>query len=57
MKDFANQNAAFIESQPGLELEIGSLVAAASEWTEDEMELDDLVCELVDSGWIQLQIG
>ena len=57
MKDFAEENAAFIEAQPGLELEIGSLVAAASEWTEDEMELDDLVCELVDSGWIQLQIG
>ncbi len=53
----ANQNRAFIEAQPGLELEIGCLVAAASEWTEDEMELDDLVCELIDSGQIQLRIG
>ena len=57
MKDFADQNAAFIEAQPGLELEIGCLVAAASEWTEDEMELDDLVCELIDSGQVQLRIS
>ncbi len=57
MKDFAEENATFIEAQPGLELEIGCLVAAASDWTEDEMELDDLVCKLIDSGQIQLRIG
>ncbi len=57
VKDFAEENAAFIEAQPGLELEIGCLVAAASDWTEDEMELDDLVCNLIDSGQIQLRIG
>jgi hypothetical protein len=53
----ANRGEAFSELQQGLELEIGCLVAAASEWTEDEMELDDLVCELIDSGQIQLRIG
>jgi hypothetical protein len=33
------------------------LIAAASDWTEDEMELDDLVTGLVESGFVQLQIG
>jgi hypothetical protein len=38
-------------------LELGVLIAAASDWTEDEMELDDLVTGLVESGRVQLQIG
>jgi hypothetical protein len=33
------------------------LIAAASSWTEDESELDDLVTGLVESGQVQLQIG
>jgi hypothetical protein len=57
MEDFAEENAAWIDSQPYVELEIGCLVAAASEWTEDEMELDDLVSGLVESGRVGLLIG
>ena len=57
MENFAEASAAWIDSQDSIELEIGCLVAAASEWTEDEMELDDLVVGLVDSGRIELQIG
>lgn len=57
MEDFAEENAAWIDSQTSVELEIGCLVAAASEWTEDEMELDDLVSGLVESGRVELLIG
>lgn len=57
MEDFGTESTAWIESEPQIELEIGSLVAAASDWTEDEMELDDFVTGLVDSGRVQLQIG
>lgn len=46
-----------IGALPEVELELGVLIAAASDWTEDEMELDDLVAGLVESGRIQLQIG
>ncbi len=46
-----------ISALPEVELELGVLIAAASDWTEDEMELDDLVAGLVESGRIQLQIG
>jgi hypothetical protein len=57
VEDFANESATWIDSQESVELEIGCLVAAASEWTEDELELDDLVVGLVESGRIELQIG
>ena len=57
MEDFADESATWIDSQQSVELEIGCLVAAASEWTEDEMELDDLVSGLIDSGRVELQIG
>jgi len=69
MDDFSNETAAWLEDRMGAgagigvtlgdetELEIGVLIAAASEWTEDEMELDDLVVGLVESGRVQLQIG
>ena len=57
MEDFANESATWIDGQSVVELEIGCLVAAASEWTEDEMELDDLVSGLVESGRVELQIG
>ena len=61
MEDFDNQTARWLESRLGqeseTELEIGVLIAAASDWTEDETELDDLVTGLVESGCIQLQIG
>ena len=57
MEDFGTESTAWIESEPQIELEIGSLVAAASDWTEDEMELDDFVTGLIDSGRVQLQIG
>lgn len=46
-----------IGALPEVELELGVLIAAASDWTEDEMELDDLVAGLVESGRIRLQIG
>ena len=61
MNDFADETEAWLESQfqngPEIELEIGSLIAAASDWTEDETELDDLVTGLIDGGQIALSIG
>lgn len=61
MDEFTNQTARWLEARVArddeTELEIGSLVAAVSEWTEDEMELDDLVSGLAESGLVQLQIG
>ena len=61
MEDFTNETAHWIEqginTLPEVELELGVLIAAASEWTEDEMELDDLVAGLVETGSVQLQIG
>lgn len=57
MDDFGEKSAAWVERQPVVELELGCLVAAASDWTEDEMELDDLVTGLVDAGRVDLQIG
>jgi hypothetical protein len=61
LEDFNNETAHWleqtIEASPEVELEIGVLIAAASDWTEDEMELDDLVTGLVESGCVQLQIG
>lgn len=61
MEDFGNESARWLEERVGqsheVELEIGVLIAAASDWTEDEMEIDDLVTGLVDSGLVQLQIG
>ncbi len=61
MDDFSNTTAVWLEDRVNTEtetpLELGVLIAAAYEWTEDEMELDDLVTGLVESGRIQLQIG
>ncbi len=61
MEDFTNETAHWLEQSleglPQVELELGVLIAAASDWTEDEMELDDLVAGLVESGRIRLQIG
>jgi hypothetical protein len=61
VEDFTNETAHWIEQSintlPEVELELGVLIAAASEWTEDEMELDDLVAGLVETGSVQLQIG
>jgi len=57
VEDFVADSATWMERQPEIELEIGCLVAAASDWTEDETELDDLVSGLVDSGRVQLTIG
>lgn len=61
MEDFANETAQWIEQEfqslPEVELELGVLIAAASDWTEDEMELDDLVTGLVESGRVRLEIG
>jgi hypothetical protein len=61
LEDFGNESARWLEERVGqsheVELEIGVLIAAASDWTEDEMEIDDLVTGLVDSGLVQLQIG
>ena len=61
MDDFTNETATWIEGQllnaPAIELELGSLIAAASDWTEDETEIDDLVSGLVEVGRIELSIG
>jgi hypothetical protein len=61
LEDFTNETARWLEESigavPEVELELGVLIAAASDWTEDEMELDDLVAALVESGSVQLQIG
>jgi hypothetical protein len=61
VEDFTNETARWLEQSievlPQVELELGVLIAAASDWTEDEMELDDLVAGLVESGRVQLQIG
>ncbi len=61
MEDRMNETAHWLDTQieAGMEvkLEIGSLIAAASDWTEDEVELDDWVCGLVETGQFQLEIG
>jgi len=61
LDDFANETAYWIEEElqgsPEVEMELGVLIAAASDWTEDEMELDDLVTGLVESGRVRLEIG
>ena len=61
MAGFTNETARWIEDHVGrddeTELELGALIAAASDWTEDETELDDLVTGLVESGRVQLSIG
>jgi hypothetical protein len=58
---FTNETATWIEDQfdqgPAIELELGSLIAAASDWTEDESEMDDLLSGLIESGQIALSIG
>ena len=61
MDDFANETATWIESQfdagPAVEFELGSLIAAASGWTEDETEMDDLLSGLLESGQVAVSIG
>jgi len=57
MEEFATETAHWLEQQDVVELDIGVLVSAASEWTEDEMELDDLVTGLVECGRVELAIG
>ena len=61
MTDFTNQTSEWIEQQIGteteVEMELGVLIAAASDWTEDEMEIDDLVSGLIESGHVQVHIG
>lgn len=57
VQDLANETACWLQSQSEVEVELGVLIAAASAWTEDEMELDDLVSDLVDSGRVRLQLG
>ena len=58
---FSNETADWLEARVGLdgqvELEIGALIAAASDWTEDETELDDLVTGLIETGSVELRIG
>lgn len=61
MDDFTNDTAHWLETAIGaaaaVECEIGSLIAAATAWTEDEGELDDLVGGLLESGRVALSIG
>ena len=53
MDHFTNETATWIEDQfdqgTTIELELGSLIAAASDWTEDESEMDDLLSGLIES--------
>ena len=57
MLDRMDESACWLQGQSQAEVEIGVLISAASAWTEDEMELDDLVADLVDSGRVRLQLG
>ena len=61
MDRFSNETADWLEQRMGVdgqvELELGVLIAAASDWTEDETELDDLVTGLVETGSVALEIG
>ena len=63
MEPFSNQTARWMEAQlatgPSLstECELGSLIAAASDWTEDETELVDLLDGLIETGLVQLSVG
>jgi hypothetical protein len=61
MNDFTNETATWLEAQldtsPKIELEIGCLIAAATDWTEDETELDDLVAGLFEFDQVALSIG
>jgi hypothetical protein len=57
LADFSNDTASWMGGQREVELELGVLIAAATDWTEDEMELDDLVVGLVESGRVRLRIG
>lgn len=61
MEDCMNETAHWLDAQieagAEVQLEIGSLIAAASGWTEDEVELDDWVSGLVETGRFQVEIG
>lgn len=61
MDAFSNDTARWLErtldETPTVECELGSLIAAASAWTEDEGELGDLVDGLIDTGRLALAIG
>ena len=63
MAAFSNRTARWMETQlttgtgSSIECELGSLIAAASDWTEDEGELGDLLEGLVETGWVQLSLG
>ena len=61
MHESSNESAAWLEHQLGnqreIEVELGSLIAAASDWTEDDFEIDDFVTGLYETGQIQLSIG
>ena len=57
MEDFASETALWLDGQDCVELELGCLVSAASEWTEDETELDDLVSGLLESGRVEVLVG
>lgn len=57
MEESINETGQWLESQTEVESELGCLIAAASAWTEDESELDDMISGLVESGRVQLQIG
>ncbi len=59
--DFSNETATWLEDQldtsTTIDCELGSLIAAVSDWTEDEMEIDDMVVGLVDGGYVDLSVG
>jgi len=61
MTEFDNETASWLDHQleegDPIELELGSLIAAASLWTEDETEIGDLVGGLIETGRIELAVG
>ncbi|MFK7894860.1 MAG: hypothetical protein AB8G23_03430 [Myxococcota bacterium] len=61
MEDQINETASWLDTQleagTPIELEIGSFIAAASDWTEDETELDDFVSAMVETDQFSFEIG
>ena len=57
----SNETSTFLEERLAagseVEIEIGTLIAAISDWTEDETDLDDLLGGLVETGRVALSLG
>jgi hypothetical protein len=61
MEDFSNDTAGWMQDEmdagAAIDCELGTLIAAASGWTEDETDLNDLIGGLVETGFVQLSVG